>query len=151
MRPAVLRFLSTLQERVIYSSQSNREAWAALSITSLGLGAMTGVAFYQQVPGLPYLATALTAAAALHVRNSFQIARLKAVCIEVLGSGKLQVRLGNGDSFVIAREDLQVADEAEFPNDFKLLRQVKTQDGREFYISYSAEMTTEGRKLLKMP
>lgn len=117
----------------------------------MGLGAMTGVAFYQQVPGLHYFVAALTGAAAWHVRSSFLLIQLKAVRIEVLEEGKVQIQLANGNIFAVPGASLQLGEEAEFPNDFKLLRQVKTVEGREFYVSYSAEMTEEGRKLLKMP
>lgn len=151
MLQAILRSISTLPQRVIYSSQSKSEAWTALGLTSMGLGAMTGVAFYQQVPGLPYLVAALTGAAAWHVRSSFLLARLKAVRIEVVEEGKVQIQLANGNIFAVPGGSLQLGEEAEFPNDFKLLRQVKTVEGREFYVSYTAEMTEEGRKLLKMP
>lgn len=151
MRSAVLRYLSTHTERVLYRSTSNREAWLSLSITSLGLGTMTGVAYYQQVPGMPYLAGFLGLAAVLHVGNSFKLTKLKAVEIAVVEEGKVQIVLANGSKFEALTEKLKLADEAEIPNDFKLLRQVKTSEGREFYVSYGAEMSEEGRKLLKMP
>ena len=138
--------------RLIYKSATSAEPWLATGITAFGLSAMLSVAYYEAVPGLPYLAAGLAVASVAHIRNCFIVVKQKAVQIEVEeGTERIKVTLKNGEVFEIAGEELKFAEEAPFPNDFKLLRKAETVTGKEFYLSYSGEVTEEGKKILKLP
>lgn len=146
--PLLRRFSS---ERLLYLSKSSSEPWISSLITCTALGTMSGVAYSQQIPGCWYVVAGLSMAAAVHIRHSFLRQHLKAVKITLSDQGKLAITLQNGTKLTTSLTELEISQEAEFPNDFKLLRSVKTASGSGFYVSYWAEMSEEGKKVLGMP